>query len=126
MCVENVLRFQLPNSNTFWETCPKKPHPCQEIEVTRVTSDLWPDQGTTHYFPTDPEDANARGSTATKEGGKSFAAMLNRNSEETFKKNNHIKNSVNDTTLKMYWTGFVDRAKTQIFTCNIVLLEDAF
>lgn len=124
MGVENVLRFQLPNSNTFWETYPKKPHPWQEIEVTRVTSDLWPDKGTTHYFPTDPEDANARGSTTTKEGGKSFAAMLNRNSEETFQRN---KNSVNDdTTLKMYWIGFVDRANTQIFTYNIVLLEDTF
>lgn len=106
---------------------PKKPHPCQEIEVTRVKSDLWPDKGTTHYLPTDPEDAKARGSTDTIEGRKSFAAMLNRNSEETFQRNNNIKNSINDdTTLKMYWIGFVDRAKTQIFMYNVVLLKDAF
>lgn len=95
--------------------------------MTRVKSDLWPDKGTTHYLPTDPEDAKARGSTDTIEGRKSFAAMLNRNSEETFQRNNNIKNSINDdTTLKMYWIGFVDRAKTQIFMYNVVLLKDAF
>lgn len=97
----NAFGAQLPNSNTFWEADPEESDLCLKIEVTRVTSDFWPCKETAHHLPTDPEDANPRGSTTTKEGGKGVTGMLNRNSDETlFQKDS---NSVNNTiTLEMY------------------------